>query len=509
MVWPFASLDKKISRIRNFDAGKNGRRLRGVPNSQASINAQIRQYGRTVVARSRYLASNNPYAASAKEEFVSALVGSGIKPSSLVSDADLKNDMQRAWMEWTAEADADGLTDFSGMQAIIAAEMFEAGECFIRIRPRFESDGLSVPMQLQILPSEMLPLDRNENSNGRRIHMGIEFDGIGRRRAYHFLKTHPDASNLFGSSSALDTVAVPASEVLHLFRPARAGQIRGLPHTTSAIVKLALMDQYDDAELERKKTAALFAAFITRPSLSDDEHPLENADGLIAGSLPPLSAPDGSLPMEPGAMIDLDYGESVEFSKPADVGGSYEAFQYRTLLSIAAGFGVPYAQMTGDLRMTSYSSIRAGLVAYRRRIEAIQKSVMIHQFCRPVWNRWLSTAVLSQSVDIAPNEFVGNERFYRRVKFIPPRWEWVDPLKDRQAEQLAVDNGFKARSDVIESEGFDPEEVDARIAADKARADGLGLKFGASAAAPAPMVDDDEGEPPAAPAEDDENDDDE
>ena len=64
-----------------------------------------------------------------------------------------------------------------------------------------------------------------------------------------------------------------------------------------------------------------------------------------------------------------------------------------------------------------------------------------------------------------------------KVKWIPPKWEWVDPLKDRQAEKLAVDAGFKARSDVIEAEGADPEEIDQRIAADRARADRLGLSF--------------------------------
>jgi len=36
-----------------------------------------------------------------------------------------------------------------------------------------------------------------------------------------------------------------------------AGQIRGLPHVAPAMVWLFLLDQYDDAELDRKKTAAI------------------------------------------------------------------------------------------------------------------------------------------------------------------------------------------------------------------------------------------------------------
>jgi capsid protein len=51
---------------------------------------------------------------------------------------------------------------------------------------------LAVPLQLQMIPSEMLPLNRNEvMPGGKVIRQGIEFDAIGRRVAYHFLRRHP------------------------------------------------------------------------------------------------------------------------------------------------------------------------------------------------------------------------------------------------------------------------------------------------------------------------------
>lgn len=470
----FRSRTAAPSKIRAFDAGKNSRRLRGFTTSTVAINAQIRSYGKTVLARSRYLAANNPYAAAAKETFVSALVGSGLKPSSLVENPDLKKAIQEAWRDWTDESDADGLTDLYGQQAIIAAEMFEAGECFVRLRKRKPQDGLSVPLQLQILPAEMLPLEDNRIlANGNRVEMGIEFDAIGRRVNYHFWRQHPGSDQTFGNFASLKTI-VPADEILHLFKPFRAGQIRGIPHTLSAIITAAIMDCYDDAELERKRTAAMFGAFIIRPAVDNSDHPLE--DGINAATADGVS---GAIGLEPGAMVDLADGEDVKFAEPADVGGSYEAFQYRNLLRMAAGFGVPYAAMTGDLRQTSYGSIRAGLVEFRRRIEAMQHAVMVFQFCRPVWARWLDAAILEPELGLPLSlaDYAKTPRMFQRAKWITPKWEWIDPLKDRQAEAVAVDNGWKSRSDVIEAEGYDPEETDARIAADKARADKLGLQF--------------------------------
>lgn len=467
-----ASSSSAAKKVVAFDAGKAGRRLRSVPTSQAAINAQIRRYGKSVLARSRYLAANNPHAASAKETFVSALVGCGIKPSSLSANESVKKALEAAWYDWTDEADADWLTDFYGLQSVVAAEMFEAGECFVRIRPRFPEDGLTVPMQLQLLPAEMLDINYNIMlQNGARIECGIEFDQIGRRVAYHFWRQHPDTDVMFTAAAGVRTV-VPASEVLHLYKPMRAGQVRGIPHTLSAIVTLAILDQYEDAELERKRIAALFGAFVTRPVPEDPTHPLGDASEV--GDKP-------SLPLEPGATIDLEPGEDVKFAEPADVGGNYEAFLYRQLLKAAAGFGVPYAAMTGDLRQTSYGSIRAGLIEFRRRVEAMQHSVMVFQFCRPIWQRWVTDAILSGAIKVSPSDFAKNKREILRVKWMPPRWEWIDPLKDLQAERLAVRAGFKARSDVIEEMGEDPIETDSRILADLKRAEAGSMVFDSNA----------------------------
>jgi lambda family phage portal protein len=130
--------------------------------------------------------------------------------------------------------------------------------------PREAARGrLSVPLQLQMLSSEHLPLGKCETlPNGNEIIFGIEIDGIGRRVAYHFDRTHPGDVRQRGVS---ETVRVPAEQVLHVFHPIAEGQIRGVPWVAPAMVRLWLLDQYDDAELDRKKVAAMFAGFVTRP----------------------------------------------------------------------------------------------------------------------------------------------------------------------------------------------------------------------------------------------------
>ena len=447
-----------------LEGAMSRRRLRGWQPPLENINSLVASGGPRLLARSRELVVTNGYAANACEAYAANLIGDGIKPSSLIEEGELRDRVQRLWLAWTNQADADGLTDFYGLQAMIAREMFVAGECFVRIRPRRAEDGLLVPMQLQLLQSEMLPFEKTETAaNGNRIRCGIEFDLIGRRVAYHFRRRHPGDSTDRGDVIP-ETARVASEDVLHIYRPIDAGQIRGLPHVAPAMVRLFLLDQYDDAELDRKKTAAMFAGFITKNAPEE----------ALMGEIEDEGTGIGIASLEPGTLQVLLPGEDIKFSSPADVGGGYEAFQYRTLLAISASLGLPYHLVTGDVRQANYSSLRAELVEFRRRIGQLQHGVMAHQFCRPVWQRWLEAAALSGALDLPDMAKA------KPVHWIPPRWDWVDPLKDIQAQLLGIEAGLMSRRKAVEATGYDIEEIDRENAADAARAAALGLHYGTS-----------------------------
>jgi lambda family phage portal protein len=457
-----------------FEATRYNRRLAGWNPTDQHLNSILAAGGEPLRRRARDTVRNNPYAASACDSFVANAVGAGIKPSWLLDDQDLKRRLQALWLAWTDEADADWLTDFYGLQALAARAMFEAGEVFVRFRERRPEDGLRVPLQLQVLESEMLPLDLNRDlGGGRAIRAGIEFDAIGRRVRYHFRRHHPGDATAPGQGSDLHSV-VPAEDVMHVYKPLRPGQIRGVPWIAPSLVRLHLLDQFDDAALEKMRTTALFGIAITKQPLDE---------GPLGGALEAADGGDPVLGMSPGMALELAPGEGVEVIDPGEAGSSYEPFEYRNLTASASGLGVPYANVTGDRSRANYSSERGGTVESRRRIEQLQWATLIYQLCRPVARRWLDSVALNGV--LALPRYVRDPDRYRRVKWITPKWEWVDPLKDRQAEALAVDQGWKSRSDVIEAEGFDAEEVDARIAADQERERRLGIVIPRTAAAEA------------------------
>ncbi|OFW84121.1 MAG: phage portal protein [Alphaproteobacteria bacterium GWF2_58_20] len=412
--------------------------------------------------RSRDLVRKNTYAAAAVERIVANAIGTGIKPQSMVEDEALKAEIQRLWWDWVDEADADGLVDFYGLQSLAMRAVVTGGEAFIRKRPRRAGDGLSVPLQLQVLESEQCPVEKNEAlPSGNTVRCGIEFNAIGRRVAYWMWRYHPgDTSG--GENRPNELVRVPAEEISHLYIPLRPGQLRGEPWLVRALIKLRDLDAYDDAELLRKKLAAMFVGFIYRPDptgqfMNEGE---ADDDGISEASL------------EPGTLQVLKPGEEVKVSEPADVGGSYEAFMRQQARIIATSVGLLYEQLTGDYSTINDRTLRAALHEFRRSCQMWQHHLMVFGMCMPVWRRWLDMAVLSGALK---TKLRGRDLW--RVKWTPQAWPYLHPVQDVQSQAMSVRAGFKSRSEVVSEMGYDADVVDREIAGDNARADALGCAY--------------------------------
>lgn len=452
---------------RAYDASSRSGRLQGWMASGSGPNAVTLSSVHELRRKVRQMVRNNAWAASAISTQVSECIGSGIKPMSKSPDRNFQNDAQELWADWVPEADADDRLDFYGLQGLAAREMYEAGEVFIRRLNRDPSEGLVLPLQYQLIEAEQVPveLDRIE-PNGHVIRQGVEFNPSGRRVAYHVWRQHPNDASI--EAHAGEIVRVPADEMIHLFKPLRAGQVRGLPNLAPVLLKVFDLDGYEDAELVRKKVAAMFAAFITSPE-ADDRSPLATATDE------PDAAGTVATELGPGTMVYLDPGDDVTIGSPADVGGAYGDFLTWQLRAFAAGAGLSYDQVTGDLTKVNYSSIRAGTLKLRRRMRMDQQQVIGHQFCRPVWRSVIETGVMAG--ELRTTGYIRNRRAHLRVQWMPEGWEWVDPQKEQAAEQSAVRNGFTSRTAVVAKLGRDVDQVDEEIRADNDRADGLGLVF--------------------------------
>lgn len=446
-----------------YEAGAMTRRTVSWRAPSTTANSGVLANLTTIRNRSRAAVRNDGFAKAAIDRLVTNIIGTGIQPMSMADDPEFRTRIQALWLRWTDEADADGQFDFYGLQALAVRGWLEGGETFTRLRLREATDGLSVPLQLQVLEPELCP--HTYHDSARRIRAGIEFNAIGRRTAYYFYPTRPELDDFDQSRLR----RVPASSVCHLYLPLRAGQLRGLPLLTAALITLYELDKFADATLLRQQLANLFVAFIRRPqgiSTAEEVHPMTGTEPETVDDKPILQ-------FEPGIMQELDPGEEMQFSEPPAPTGFGE-FMRQELMNIAVAAEVPYEVLTGDMRGVNDRTVRVILHEFRRRVTMLQHQVVAFKFCHPIWRAFMDRVFLSGALPM-PIEYVENPEPWLRVKWVPQGWPYINPVQDVAANKDAVRSGFKSRSSVISELGEDADVVDAEIAADNARADRLGL----------------------------------
>lgn len=453
-------------------AGSTGSRTRNWTVSGAGPITASSEGLRTLRARARDAIRNDPWAKKTIASLVASAIGTGIRPYPQHPDEKVRQNLNDLWDDWAVEADADNRMDAYGLQTLAARGMFGDGEALQRFRPRLAQDGLTVPLQLQALEADHLPVERSEMlPNGNEIICGIEFDQVGRRVAYWLWNRHP-GDGRYQPGVGLEQRRVPAGQVVHLYQVDRAGQARGVTVLATVLLRLKTLDSFDDAVLVRQEVANLFAGFVTK-QVSDSGMPGLGVDALGNPTSPGQDGYTSIAALEPGALQQLDPGDSVTWSDPPDAGDNYGDFMRQQLMAAAASAGLPYELLSGDLRGVSDRALRVILNEFRRSVEQLLWSTFIHQYCRPVWAAFIDAAVLAG--ELPATDYQRNRRLYRRVQWVPHGWDYIHPVQDVQARGLEVQYGFRSRSSVILAGGNLPDAVDRDRAADTEREKALGL----------------------------------
>ena len=96
----------------------------------------------------------------------------------------------------------------------------------------------------------------------------------------------------------------------------------------------------------------------------------------------------------------------------------------------------------------------------------------------PVFEKWLEMSLTAGVLkDLGPALPATKFDKFNSPEWKPRRWDWVDPLKDLQANVLAVEKGFKSRRQIVGDYGGDIEDTFQDIAADESLAEQYGLDF--------------------------------
>lgn len=358
------------------------------------------------------------------------------------------------WAERKDSCDATGINDFYGLQQLAMLAWPMSGDCFCLFR-RYES----TPMQPYSLRLHLIEADRvrtpTENGgitmltttgtaeNGNAIYDGVEVDSNGRIVAYHIANTYPFQDTLVPAKFA--RVEAYGKEtglpnILHIMDSERCEQYRGVPYLAQVMEPLLQMRRYTEAEIMAAIVQSFFTAFV-KTNADTTEIPFPET---ASADVQEVSKDPTDYEMGPGNTVVMEPGEDVTFGSPTHPNTGFDTFMRAMCEQVGAALEIP-ADLLIMAFNSSYSASRAALLeawkAFRMRREWLTKN-----FCRPVFEVWMTEAVARGRI-IAPGFLTDPliRQAYLQSEWIGPSQGQLDPTKEVQAAQMAVENGFSTR----------------------------------------------------------------
>jgi lambda family phage portal protein len=432
----------------------------------------------TLRQRARELVINDPIAARIPKLFSENVVGENgftlqakIGTTRNGTNAALNKKIETAFYDWAEHyCTVDGRHSFCEVQSMAAENEVVDGEFIVRMVRGFDNPH---GFALELIDPDQLDHTLNRTlDNGNEIRMGVEVDRWRRPVWYWLLKQHPS------ERGAREYNRVPASDIVHLYVASRPQQTRGVTLLAPVILNIKMLSGGREAVLVAMRTAACNSVTFE----------------TVPGYEPPPGSPEvnGVIPTEtePGGAWQLPPGIKANFNNPPFADAAFDPFELGQLRSIASALGVSYASLTGDVTQASYGSQRAAMLPEQAAWRKQQKRAIL-KFLTPIYRAWLREALMKGSLQV--DSF--DPARYEAVVWHARPFEWIDPLKDAQAEDTLIGLGVQTGTRIANANGDDFRElIDERAEEiDYARSKGVPLFVnnvdvtGLTTPAPAPM----------------------
>ena len=478
-MWPFnrdkesdpaAAVAKKVHK-RAYKSAQSSNITFGWATAASKPDYDIKTGLRALRARSREQYQNNDIARKIVAMHRNNVVGSkGISMQSRAKfietgepDRIASGIIESAWKDWGRKEHCDvrGLRSFKTLQDLVITTALIDGEVIVN-----KVSGGKYGLQLEMIDAELLDVEYNRDvaqGSNNYIRMGIEYSSLGRPVAYHIKSSSRNKDWYEYNSTSYRRIR--AENILHIYRHEFVDQSRGVPWMSTALHSMKMLDGYVEAAVVAARAGASKMGFY----YSEDgaEYHGDGVDG------------DGNLisEAEPGMFEELPPGTKFQGYDPTYPHQQFPEFTKAINRRIASSMGISYNALANDLQSVSFSSMRSGALEERENWKELQ-DWMASEFCAPVFEAWLDTAILGGALSSGSIVLsAGKIDKYRDVSWQAKRWSWVDPIKDVQSNILAINNGLRSRSDIIREMGRDPDEVWSEIVSENDLLESLGVKI--------------------------------
>jgi lambda family phage portal protein len=411
--------------------------------------------------RSRDLIRNIPIATGAINTCCTNVVGSGLQLQARIDRSILKitDEQADAWesrveSEWslfwdTCEVDAARTLTGSGLTELVFRQALENGESFINL-PRIRRAS-PYDLKLQIIEADRI-CNKDNTGDTETLFMGINKDAYGAPIAYHVCNnfqytTKPQATltwqiiPAYGSKTGL-------KNIIHLFRPLRPGQTRGIPYLTPVVESLKMLGRYTESELMASVISSMLTIFIKTEAGESSFDPSE------LGSETGAKAGDKDVKLAPGAIIDLAKGEDITTVNPSRPNAAFDPFMQAVLRQVGVALEIPFEVLIKHFT-ASYSAARSALLEAWKFFNTRRQWLALN-FCQQVYEVWLYEAIASGRI-AAPGYFNDPliRKAYSTAEWVGPSQGQIDPVKEVSAAEKRLNLSLSTHAQETSAIGGD------------------------------------------------------
>ncbi len=429
-------------RMAGYDGADQTRKRKRTARNKSRAQDEDRLIGKydreTLRLECLNLRRNNAVVAGVCERFADNVVGpEGIRPQAKTSSEEWNTEAEAFWYEWSKVADSRGMFSFREIQRLTVQSRLHSGEIgFILL-----NNG-----QLQAIEADRITSpDKADES----IIEGVRVSTGGRPVEYYV--ANRDRNGYIDTKTA---EPIDARDFVHIFRPLRFDQLRGVPDLSPVINTLADQGDLVESVLLKARLNARRSAVITT----------QGGSGTIGAIGPRNGTPRGS---DTGQVYEtfgddmltyyLRNGEDAKLLADDTPGQNYVEHNLFLLKMIGSAVSIPYQFLMLDFSVGGAGNNRAALLQTYRTFDTWQ-AWLKDKMLQRIWNWRIAKAIKNRELPPAPTDARGFSEWYK-VDWTPPSYDWMDPQKEAAADKEYYNMGRRTLTSLVRQDGKDVRDV--------------------------------------------------
>jgi capsid protein len=396
----------------------------------------------------RALDRDDPVISQMVKRVVDNTIEDGFQIDPRTGDIEIDKMLSQMWKDWKndpSQCDDAGEENFDSLTAKAFRHQIVDG------------DIIGLPMSegsLQVVEGHRL---RTPTGTKRNVIHGVLMDDRRKRQEYWITKSEVSLWATVGLVKDIQPYKVRDNEgnriLFHLYNPDRVSQTRGISAFHAIFDIAGMFDDLTFSTLVKANVSSAFITFREREANFLNKSFNKSRISTYTEDVPyPYGGTRTIKNIQPGTEIIGAPGETLKGYSPNIPNPEYFPHCRLLLTIIGINLGLPLVIAIMDASETNFSGYRGALDQAKQGWKSNQRCV-ISKWVKPVYI-WQVSRFISKDPALYNASRKSGINIYNHA-ITPPRWGYIEPMKDAQADVVKKYNNLESPSRIAAERGID------------------------------------------------------